>query len=57
MLDIDAVEDLLKRISECLLKQKKVNKVDPFLEKASDIINDSRFRVRIEGLRRMIATK
>lgn len=57
MLDINAVEDLLKTVSECLLKQKKVDKIDPFLEKASDIIDDPRFRVRIEGLRRMMATK
>jgi hypothetical protein len=57
MLDINAVEDLLKIVSECLLKQDKVNKIDPFLEKASDIIDDPRFRVRIEELRRMMVTK
>lgn len=50
LLDIDAVTELINFITNCLHFQNKNQDIDYFLNNASDIIDDERFRKNIKSL-------
>ena len=54
VIDIEAVGSIIDKIASCLLYQSKKDEIDPFLERTLDIIDDSRYRVTIEDIRRRI---
>ncbi|MCX5824091.1 MAG: SEC-C domain-containing protein [Deltaproteobacteria bacterium] len=51
-LDIQAIGEIVDRIAECLLHQDRKVDIDPFLERTSDIIDDSRYAAVIGDLRK-----
>ena len=51
VVDIEAITSILYSIRNCLYHQGKEDEIGPFLKKASDIIDDHRFRSNIGSLR------
>ena len=50
LMDIEAIISILYFIINCMYHQNKQEEIDPFLERASDIINDSRYELKINCL-------
>ena len=51
IVDIEAITSILYSIMSCLYHQGKEHEIDPFLKRASDIIDDDRYRSNIDNLR------
>ena len=52
LMDIEAITAIVYFIANCLHYQNKTQKIDAFLRKSSDIIDDSRYKSNIESLRK-----
>jgi len=50
--DINAIGEILYKIASCLLNQGRKDEIDSFFKRASDIIDDPRYKIVIDDLRK-----